>query len=98
MSEQEPQFSYDEIAEAYASGVDSAPYNAFYERPATLALIPDVAAAHILDAGCGSGFYTEELLKRGARVSAIDGSAEMTKHAEERLKDLGLLDMTSQPP
>src|SRR5688572_31491859 len=98
MSELEPQFSYDEIAEAYASGVDSAPYNAFYERPATLALMPDVSGSHILDAGCGSGFYTEELLKRGARVSAIDGSVEMTKHAEERLKDLGLLAMTSQPP
>lgn len=98
MSEQEPQFSYDEIAEAYASGVDSAPYNAFYERPAILALMPDVAGAHILDAGCGSGFYTEELLKRGARVSAIDGSVEMTRHAEQRLRDLGLLDPTSQPP
>src|SRR5688572_28318598 len=91
MSELEPQFSYDEIAEAYASGVDSAPYNAFYERPATLALMPDVSGSHILDAGCGSGFYTEELLKRGARVSAIDGSVEMAKRAEARLKDLGVL-------
>jgi SAM-dependent methyltransferase len=87
-----PQFSYDEIAEAYASGVDNAPYNAFYERPATLSLIPDVAGAHILDAGCGSGFYTEELVKRGARVSAIDASAEMAKHAEHRLNELGVLD------
>lgn len=97
MSEHEPQFSYDEIAEAYASGVDNAPYNAFYERPATLALVPDVAGAHILDAGCGSGYYTEELVKRGASVSAIDGSVEMTKHAEQRLDDLGVLD-TVQPP
>ena len=98
MSEQEPQFSYDEIAEAYASGVDSAPYNAFYERPATLALMPDVSGAHILDAGCGSGFYTEELLKRGARVSAIDGSVEMAKRAEARLQDLGLLASPPHPP
>jgi SAM-dependent methyltransferase len=97
MSDRESQFSYDEIAEAYASGVDNAPYNAFYERPATLALIPDVTGAHILDAGCGSGFYTEELINRGARVSAIDASVEMTKHAEQRLKDLGVLDPVSQP-
>lgn len=98
MPDSEPQFSYDEIAEAYASGVDNAPYNAFYERPATLGLIPDVTAAHILDAGCGSGFYTEELIKRGARVSAVDGSAEMAKHAELRLKELGVLDDASRSP
>ena len=98
MPDSEPQFSYDEIAEAYASGVDNAPYNAFYERPATLGLIPDVAGAHILDAGCGSGFYTEELIKRGARVSAMDGSAEMAKHAEARLKELGVLDVASRSP
>ena len=67
--------------------MDSAPYNAHYERPATLALIPDVSGAHILDAGCGSGFYSEQLLKRGARVTAIDASAELIKHAEKRLAD-----------
>ena len=98
MSADEPQFSYDEIAEAYASGVDNAPYNAFYERPATLALVPDVTGAHVLDAGCGSGFYTEELIKRGARVTAIDSSAEMTKHAAHRFTDLGILETTLQSP
>lgn len=71
--------------------MDSAPYNAHYERPATLALIPEVSGAHILDAGCGSGFYAEELIRRGAHVTAIDSSAEMAKHAERRLRDLGFL-------
>jgi hypothetical protein len=33
-------FSYDDIADAYAAGVDSAPYNSLYERPAMLALLP----------------------------------------------------------
>ncbi len=84
-------FNYDEIADAYAAGVDAAPYNAQYERPATLALLPDVAGSHILDAGCGSGFYTEALTKRGARVTAIDSSAQMAHHAEQRLAELGLL-------
>lgn len=98
MAGEEQQFSYDEIAEAYASGVDNAPYNAFYERPATLALVPDVTGAHILDAGCGSGFYTEELIKRGARVSAIDASVKMTKHAEQRFTDLGVLEPQLNPP
>jgi len=84
-------FNYDEIADAYAAGVDDAPYNAHYERPATLALLPDVAGAHVLDAGCGSGFYTEELVRRGAHVTAIDASTQMARHAEQRLAELGLL-------
>ena len=51
-------------------------------------MLPDVNGAHILDAGCGSGFYAEELVRRGARVTAVDASAEMLKHAERRLRDL----------
>ena len=35
-----PTFRYDDIADAYATRVDSAPYNALYERPAMLALLP----------------------------------------------------------
>lgn len=85
------EFSYDEIAEAYAAGVDTAPYNAHYERPATLAMIPDVTGRHILDAGCGSGFYAEQLVRRGASVTAVDRSAVMLKHAERRLAELGFL-------
>jgi SAM-dependent methyltransferase len=44
-----------------------------------------VNGAHILDAGCGSGFYSEELLRRGSRVTAIDASTEMVKHAKRRI-------------
>ena len=36
-------FSYDDIADAYAAGVDSAPYNALYERPAMLDLLENIA-------------------------------------------------------
>jgi SAM-dependent methyltransferase len=86
-----PQFNYDEIADVYAAGVDDRPYNAHFERPATLSLLPDVSGAHILDAGCGSGFYAEELARRGARVTAVDGSSQMAQHAERRLAELGLL-------
>jgi SAM-dependent methyltransferase len=50
-----------------------------------------VSGAHVFDAGCGAGFYTEELLLRGARVTAVDGSAVMVGHALERLTKLGLI-------
>lgn len=78
-------FSYDEIAEAYAAGVETAPYNALYERPAMLAMLPPVEGRRVLDAGCGSGLYAELLLDRGARVTGIDESGAMLEHARRRL-------------
>lgn len=53
-----PAFSYEGIAARYAAGVDTAPYNALYERPAMLALLPSVAGKRVLDAGCGSTLYS----------------------------------------
>ncbi|MCW1954395.1 class I SAM-dependent methyltransferase [uncultured Lentibacter sp.] len=34
-------------------------------------------AAYVLDLGCGPGHYAAEMLKRGCRVDATDGSAAM---------------------
>jgi len=43
----------------------------------------------VLDAGCGSGRVTEELIKRlpSGRIIAVDGSAAMIAEARERLGD-----------
>ena len=79
------QFNYDSIAADYASNVDAAPYNALYERPAMLEQLPDVKGQRILDAGCGSGWYAEQLLARGAIVTGIDASAAMVDYAAKRL-------------
>lgn len=76
---------YECIADAYAAKVDTKAHNAYYDRPAVISLWPDVAGAHVLDAGCGPGVYAEELLKRGARVTAGDVSARMRELAMERL-------------
>lgn len=85
MSSGTPAFSYDTIAADYAKKVDSAPYNAHYERPAMLGLLPEVRGARILDAGCGSGWYAEQLLARGASVDCVDASAAMVTYAKRRL-------------
>jgi SAM-dependent methyltransferase len=89
-------FSYDDIADAYAAGVDTAPYNSLYERPAMLDLMPPLAGARVLDAGCGAGWYAAELARRGAFVTAIDVSAAMIEHARERFTSPPLGDLSSR--
>ena len=76
---------YDRIAQRFDVHIRSSAHNAYYERPATTALLPDVKGRRILDAGCGSGAYSEWLLERGAHVVAIDASPEMVVLAKEKV-------------
>jgi SAM-dependent methyltransferase len=76
---------YDTVAERYAAEIDHRPWNALYERPATLALLPDVHGKDVLDAGCGHGWYCQQLLERGARVIGVDRSARMAGLATVRV-------------
>lgn len=79
------QTDYDEIASRYAAGIDERPWNALYERPATLALLPDIDDKDVLDAGCGPGWYADWLARNGARVVAVDCSLGMVRLADKRL-------------
>jgi SAM-dependent methyltransferase len=81
------QDAYNDLAEAYAALVDTKPHNAYYERPATLSLLPDVNGRHVLDAGCGPGAYAEWLVAHGARVVAFDANRKMVRLACQRLGD-----------
>jgi SAM-dependent methyltransferase len=78
--------AYEALAHAYAAAVDTKPHNAYYERPATLALLPDVAGRRVLDAGCGPGVYSEWLLNSGAEVVALDVSPRMVSLTQERTR------------
>ena len=78
---------YDSFAEAYAAQNENNLINAYYERPAMLALAGDVAGRQILDAGCGSGPLLAALRDRGAIVTGFDKSAGMLELARRRLGD-----------
>jgi SAM-dependent methyltransferase len=76
--------AYETLAESYARLIDHKPHNAFYDRPNTLSLFPEVAGLSVLDAGCGPGKYSEILLARGAKVTGFDLSPRMVQAAKER--------------
>ena len=76
--------SYDAFADSFAAHAEDSAYNAHYDRPAVLGLLGDVAGRRVLDVGCGSGIYVEELARRGAEVVAFDSSAKLVGHARQR--------------
>jgi SAM-dependent methyltransferase len=92
---------YDNLAEAYTAETDASLVNAYYERPAILALAGDVTGRRILDAGCGSGPLFAALRDRGAIVTGFDTSTGMLELARQRLgdgADLEVADLGSPLP
>ena len=92
---------YDGIAEAYSAENEANLVNAYYERPAMLALAGGVAGRRILDAGCGSGLLLAALRDGGAIVTGFDKSAGMIELARRRLgddADLQVADLGSPLP
>ncbi|MFH9968754.1 class I SAM-dependent methyltransferase [Streptomyces mirabilis] len=92
---------YDSFAEAYSAENENNLVNAYYARPAMLALAGDVAGRRILDAGCGSGPLSAALHDRGAVVTGIDASAGMLALARRRLGAdvaLHLVDLSDRLP
>lgn len=91
MSEQPLAYdAYQELADAYASKIDTKPHNAFYDRPAMLSLMPELEGKRVLDAGCGPGAYTQVIADQGAAVVACDASDRMLELAKERLDSVDL--------
>lgn len=76
--------TYETLAERYDALIDHKPHNAYYDRPSTLAMLPDIEGKAVLDAACGPGKYAEILLARGAQVTAFDFSPQMIERAKLR--------------
>ncbi|MGW4425137.1 class I SAM-dependent methyltransferase [Streptosporangium sp. NPDC004631] len=92
---------YDSFAEAYSVENEDSLVNAYYARPAMLALAGDVEGRRILDAGCGSGPLSAALRDRGAVVTGVDASVGMLALARRRLgddADLHAVDLSDRLP
>ena len=81
--------AYETLAPDYDRLIDEKPHNAYYDRPNTLALLPDVQGKKILDAACGPGKYAELLLSRGAELTGFDLSPSMIEFAKKRTGERG---------
>ncbi len=79
--------SYEQFAHRYAARADTKAHNAYYERPATLSLLPEVGGKRVLDAGCGPGIYAEWLLDHGAEVVALDVTPAFVEITRRRVGD-----------
>ena len=58
---------YDAMASRYAVENEDGPFNAHYERPATISFIGPVVGRRILEIGCGSGPLTQWLATTAPR-------------------------------
>jgi len=81
--------AYNKLAKDYELHVDTqSGHNVYYERPAMMKLMPaDMRGLAVLDAGCAAGWYTEQLIGLGARVTAVDLSPEMIDACIRRVGD-----------
>ena len=93
-SEQEVARLWDEGADLLAANVRAGLdlYREHFNNPAFLAFLGDVSGKDVLDAGCGEGYNTRLLARRGARVTGVDISQRMIELAreEEQREPLGI--------
>jgi len=57
-----------------------------YEKKLIISLLKPEKGDKILDAGCGTGVFTDDILKHGALVFGIDISLPMLSRAGEKLQ------------
>lgn len=94
---------YNQLAAIYERSIDTKGlYNIAYERPAMLEELPvSLQNKQVLDAGCAAGWYTGQLINRGANVVAADISTQMVYATKRRVgeqADVVCLDLEEDLP
>jgi ubiquinone/menaquinone biosynthesis C-methylase UbiE len=76
-----PPPAYDEVADAYSRVLD--PAGRGLADPVLTELLGDIGGQVVLSLCCGQGQDARLLARRGARVTGVDVSSEMLRHARE---------------
>lgn len=78
--------AYERLAHGYSARAETKAENGYNEHPAMRRCIGEVQDLCILDAGCGPGFLTRDLLAAGARrVVGVDVSPTMIALSRKRV-------------
>jgi ubiquinone/menaquinone biosynthesis C-methylase UbiE len=82
----------------YAKNVENHPYHSLLNRPALLSLMPTLKSLHVLDAGCGTGWFTEYFANQGATVTGLDISEQMIERTKTRVPTATILQANLAEP
>ncbi len=82
----------------YAKNIEEHPYHSLLNRPALLSVLPDLKGLHVLDAGCGTGWFTEYFASQGATVTGLDVSPEMIERTGARVPSTTIIQANLAEP
>lgn len=82
----------------YAKTIEEHPYHSLLNRPALLSILPELNGLDILDAGCGTGWFTDYFVKQGATVTGLDVSAEMVERTKTRVSTANIIQVNLAEP
>ncbi len=83
---------YDFIADDYSETIEKQPLQTLFLRPQLMSILPkNIEGLRVLDLGCGSGWYCNQLIKLGADVVGLDLSEKMLHIAQNRLGNYNCL-------
>jgi len=84
--------NYDNIADAFiAHASRPQSWNNMYERPNTLARLPELKRKNVLDLGCFTGFFTQYALEHGASVTGVDASQKLIDKLNNKIRNPKLI-------
>ncbi len=90
---------WDVAAQSYADNQRTSPNN-LTNWQIIKDMVGDVKNKKVLDAGCGDGFFSNELKTLEGNISACDGSKELIKIAKKDFQDIDfeICDLTKKLP